>query len=691
MRNNLSVPFAARKAAPVTFCRRVFGLLSLVALSLCSVGVHAEQLELLWNLDPGSRTYLTTDNTQRGLAYNPVSGNVLIVNRAGGLSVNKVSSVDGSDQGTLDVTGISGGTFALNHIAVAEDGAIYAANLVTAPGNFTIYRWANESAAPTIAFAGDIGGPRYGDNIAIRGSGNNVLLAFGQGSSGTNIAFFTSTDGGVTLTPTIITVPGINVGDTRGGFAFYAGDTIISRIAGTGLLRYIGFDLGTSTASLIGSSTNSALVSAMGAWPASNFVATIQTVTGGNGVHNFQLNRFVSPADVVLLDSEPFVSPGNANANAAGAVSFDGANHRVFALEANNGVRAFRIRYPAAITAHPASRTNAIGSSVTFSVTAEGDAPLSYQWKKDGVAIAGATSSSLTIDPVAGTNAGNYANPGGSVDSAPATLTTGADIATQPQSQTVALGGPANFSVVASGTAPFGYQWRKNDADISDANSATYSIASASGSDAGNYTVVVTNDHGSITSQVATLTVNLKPQITAHPTNVVTFPGQSVSFSGAAAGDEPLSYQWRLNDNDISGANAATYNIGSAQNSDLGGYVLVVTNPYGAATSQVATLTFHPVPVITAHPQNQTTPMGNSASFSANASGVQVTFQWRSNGVPIVNATNTTLNIASANLSQNGALYDFVASNGSGSATSQPATLTVTLIRPASSRMRRTT
>ncbi|MEO6434808.1 MAG: hypothetical protein ABIP55_03470, partial [Tepidisphaeraceae bacterium] len=103
-------------------------------------------------LAPGDRAYLTTDNTQRGLAFNPVTGRLLMVNRAGGLSVNILDAVTGADAGALNVTGIGGvgsGIFPLNMIAAADDGAIYAANLAdTSTAQFRIYRWENESAAP---------------------------------------------------------------------------------------------------------------------------------------------------------------------------------------------------------------------------------------------------------------------------------------------------------------------------------------------------------------------------------------------------------------------------------------------------------------------------------------------------------------------------------------------------------------
>jgi endo-1,4-beta-xylanase len=84
-------------------------------------------------------------------------------------------------------------------------------------------------------------------------------------------------------------------------------------------------------------------------------------------------------------------------------------------------------------------------------------------------------------------------------------------ITTQPASQTVAAGASVTFSVIATGTTPLSYQWNFNGAAIPGATSASYSISNAQPASAGNYTVTVSNSVGSITSSIATLTVNTPP------------------------------------------------------------------------------------------------------------------------------------------------------------------------------------
>jgi len=90
-------------------------------------------------------------------------------------------------------------------------------------------------------------------------------------------------------------------------------------------------------------------------------------------------------------------------------------------------------------------------------------------------------------------------------------------ITTQPSSVTVTTGGSASFSVTATSPSPMTYQWKKDGADLSGATTATYSISTTSSSNAGNYTVFVTNFVGSVTSATAALTVNAAPAPTPTP------------------------------------------------------------------------------------------------------------------------------------------------------------------------------
>ena len=173
------------------------------------------------------------------------------------------------------------------------------------------------------------------------------------------------------------------------------------------------------------------------------------------------------------------------------------------------------------------------------------------------------------------------------------------------------------------------YQWQKllgsTWTNISGATSPTFTIASTTTADAGQYRAVVSNSAGNATSNAATLTVNVAgqaPTITQQPSNVTANVGQSAQFSVTATGSAPLSYQWqRLVDTtwtNISGATSATFTISSVATADAGQYRVIVTNSVGSATSNAATLTVNQLPTATIS-AGATYIFGQTINFSATA------------------------------------------------------------------------
>jgi hypothetical protein len=178
---------------------------------------------------------------------------------------------------------------------------------------------------------------------------------------------------------------------------------------------------------------------------------------------------------------------------------------------------------PPSISVQPAAQSVTVGHTATFSVTAAGTAPLSYQWKKGGAAISGATASSYTTPvTVIGDNASTFqvviSNAAGSLTSNAATLTVTApvspppssppSISVQPAPQSVTVGQTATFSVTAAGTAPLSYQWKKGGAAISGATASSYTTpATVIGDTGSTFAVTITNSVSSITSNNAALTV----------------------------------------------------------------------------------------------------------------------------------------------------------------------------------------
>ena len=169
-----------------------------------------------------------------------------------------------------------------------------------------------------------------------------------------------------------------------------------------------------------------------------------------------------------------------------------------------------------AITNQPQNRSALAGEDVSLSVNATGTG-LTYQWRKDGTAIAGATEATLAFRPVQTTDSGSYTvvvtNTAGSVTSQAATLTvtpriTAPAIATAPLAQSIRAGATATLAVTAAGTAPLTYQWLRNGTAIAGATQATFTLERARPSDRGQYSVTITNAVGAVTSSAVELTVS---------------------------------------------------------------------------------------------------------------------------------------------------------------------------------------
>jgi len=259
-------------------------------------------------------------------------------------------------------------------------------------------------------------------------------------------------------------------------------------------------------------------------------------------------------------------------------------------------------------------------------------------------------------------------------------------ITAQPQSQSVTAGQTATFTVAATGTLPLNYQWLENGINISSATAASYTTPPTMLTDNGaTFQVVVTNSSGTVTCQAATLSVSaiVAPTISTQPVNQAVFAGQSATFSVGAMGTPPLSYQWQENGINISSATATSYTTPPATLADYGAtFLVIVTNSTGTVTSQTATLTVQALaPTISTQPTNQTVFAGQSATFSVGALGTPpLSYQWQENGINIASATAASNTTPPTTPADNGATFQVVVTNSSGSVTSQLATLYVSTI-----------
>lgn len=305
--------------------------------------------------------YLGTGSLERGLAFG--NEQLYLVSRNGGLNVRILDSGTGADLGSLSTDGISGGTFGLNSIAVAGDGAIYGANLanpVNGTTPFRVYRWANGSSAPTLAFSStSITTGRMGDSFDVTGSGSSTRIVAGESNiSGTGTrngyALLTTSDGSafsgslVNFTSVALGVAGGTAsGDFRLGITFAGPDTVFGTQGSSGqMLRdttvagtYLGAGVLTTTAERPMDYT------------VLNGVALLATVSTGDSrvrvydatdVLNLRLLATTTTTSTqVNTGGTGAVAWGTATPNLDGSVS-----STLYAMNSNNGIQAYVVVIP---------------------------------------------------------------------------------------------------------------------------------------------------------------------------------------------------------------------------------------------------------------------------------------------------------------------------------------------------------
>jgi hypothetical protein len=203
------------------------------------------------------------------------------------------------------------------------------------------------------------------------------------------------------------------------------------------------------------------------------------------------------------------------------------------------------------IFVQPASQSVLVSRSATFQVVAGGAPPLSYQWQFNGTNLAGATRTSLALNNVQVSDGGPYTvvvtNLFGSVTSVPAILTpVGIPpfVTVAPQDTNVICGDAASFQVTVDGSTPFSYQWEFEGTPLAGATRSRLVLTNVNSTQAGFYSVVVTNAFGSVTTgAVLTVTV-VPPHIISSLTNSGT---QGLPFSYTiSAQHTPISFAARF-------------------------------------------------------------------------------------------------------------------------------------------------
>src|SRR5712672_552192 len=309
------------------------------------------------------------------------------------------------------------------------------------------------------------------------------------------------------------------------------------------------------------------------------------------------------------------------------------------------------------ITAEPANQSVAVGQTATFDVIATGSGTLTYQWKKNAIAIAGATSASYTTPASTNTDNGasftvTVSDAAGSATSSSATLAVTAapvapSITGQPASKSVTAGQTASFAVTATGTATLTYQWKKNGAAISGATSASYMTAATSTSDNGaKFTVTVTNSTGSATSNAATLTVGAA-------TSLLNGSTTSLNFSSVSVGsNRNLGVTFtNAGNSDVTVSNVTIAGAGFAASGVSTGQILT--------PGQTASLNVSFTPASAAS-------VNGSVTVASNATNSPATITLSGAGVPAAASHSATLNWVASTSSVAG--YNVYRSDVSGGA-----------------------
>ena len=330
------------------------------------------------------------------------------------------------------------------------------------------------------------------------------------------------------------------------------------------------------------------------------------------------------------------------------------------------------------------------GTNIYFGVEYIAAEPPRFQWRFKDANLSGETNQFLVL-PASPDRQGGYSvvlsNSFGSVTSRVATFRFRADvliptIATHGQPQGRALCPQTNevFLYVYMANPPttsLFSQWRKDGADLPGATDRSLRLDGVP-ADAGDYTVVITNSFGAVTSEVAT--VSLVPAIVRQPDDLMEIPdGNDAYFNVDAASCAPLEYQWQRNGLNLPAATNQAFRFSPATLTDAGDYRIIVRNTFGAVTSRVARLTViqFPPEIEPALPYNGIVDAGQDTYFYVYYSAAPPPlFQWRFNGVDLPGETNENLQFVAASANQAGG-YSVVLSNAVGVATSRVAQLIV--------------
>ena len=261
---------------------------------------------------------------------------------------------------------------------------------------------------------------------------------------------------------------------------------------------------------------------------------------------------------------------------------------------------------PLQILYGPSDLTVEARQMALLGVNAIGTPPLSYQWYKDTASIPGATNSFLDFQSASTNDCGLYSvlitGPETSVQSTNALLTvlppSPPSISCQPVDESVYRGETIYYGLCINGSPPLTYQWLKNGTNLPSATTVSLLLTNVQFSDAGTYSLQVSNTEGSAVSSNAVLSVlpSAAPVITAQPCSLNVSAGAAPVLSVQASAAPEARYQWVRNGTNIPGATCSSLSFTNVTAADAGIYSVSATSFLGAVVSRDALLTVLPAP-----------------------------------------------------------------------------------------------
>jgi len=256
---------------------------------------------------------------------------------------------------------------------------------------------------------------------------------------------------------------------------------------------------------------------------------------------------------------------------------------------------------PPFVSRQPANVNASRNSTQRLAPILLGSLPLSFQWYKGSTVLPNQTNRVLTFAALQPEDAGTYwlaaTNPYGTVVTSNATVS----VANEPvallnnlQGHDLRYGNPLSFSVSVTGTPPRFFQWFKSGVAIPGAQSNTFQIGAVNLSDAGTYSVLVSNLFSFVWSADALVTVTQAPlRIVEQPQSITVTQGTTLRVQAAVAGSAPR-FQWFRNGTALANATSSAYRVPSPTTNNAGDYFVVATGPMNAVTSTVASVTVVP-------------------------------------------------------------------------------------------------